>query len=371
MAVMDRDRWRVLEPLLDQVLDLPEEEREAWIRELRDRTPDVAADLVSLLSGEGVADRTGFLTAPIDVRRDVRLEGMEFGAYTLERPLGHGGMGSVWLARRTAGPAEEKVAVKLRNLTLVSATAQARFRREGSVLARLAHPGIARLLDAGVSPGGQPYLVMEYIDGQPIDAYAAEHSTSVEQRLDLFIQVVDAVGHAHANLIVHRDLKPSNILVTRDGVVKLLDFGIAKLLEPDPNSDQSWTTTDGMLTLTPHFAAPEQAIGGLVTPATDVYVLGVLLYLLLSGRHPTAVGCNNSGEIVRALYEKEPDILALGDLGTVIDKALRKAPGDRYQSVDAFADDVRRYLRRERVIARRPSLGARLQKFVRQARKRR
>jgi eukaryotic-like serine/threonine-protein kinase len=370
VAVMDRDRWRVLEPLLDQALDLPDEARAAWLRELRERTPDVAAELESLLSGEGVADRSGFLTAPIDVRRDTKLEGLELGAYTLERPLGQGGMGSVWLAHRTDRRTEEKAAVKLRNLTLVSPTAQARFRREGTVLARLAHPGIARLFDAGVSPGGQPYLVMEYIDGQPIDSYAAQHAPSLEQRLDLFFQVVDAVGHAHANLIVHRDLKPSNILVTRDGVVKLLDFGIAKLLEPDPGSDQSWTTTDGMLALTPHFAAPEQAVGGLVTPATDVYVLGVLLYLLLSGRHPTAVGCHNSGEIVRALYEKQPDVLALGDLGTVIDKALRKPPRDRYQTVDAFADDVRRYLRKERVTARRPSFLARLKRFARRTRRR-
>lgn len=366
---MDRDRWRAIEPLLDQVLDLPEEEREMWLRELRGRAPDIAADLESLLAGEGAADRAGFLSVPLDVRPEVKLEGLELGGYTLERPLGQGGMGSVWLARRTDGRADAKAAVKLRNLTLASPIAQARFRREGSVLARLAHPGIARLLEAGVSPGGQPYIVMEYIDGQPLDSYAAAHVLSVEQRLDLFFQVVDAVAHAHANLVVHRDLKPSNILVTRDGTVKLLDFGIAKLLEPDPGSDQPWTTTDGMLTLTPQFAAPEQATGGPVTPATDVYVLGVLLYLLLSGRHPTASGCNTSGEIMRALYHKEPDVLALGDLGTVIDKALRKTPANRYQTVDAFADDVRRYLRREPVTARRRPLAERVRRFVRRHRR--
>jgi serine/threonine protein kinase len=370
---MGRDRWRVLEPLLDQVLDLPEEERAAWLRALRDRSPDVAAELESLLSGEATANRSGFLTAPLDVRLDARLEGLQLGAYTLERPLGEGGMGSVWLARRTEGRVEEKAAVKLRNLTLANPTAQARFRREGSVLARLAHPGIARLLDTGVSPSGQPYLVMEYIDGQSIDAYAAEHALSVERRLGLFFQVLDAVGHAHDNLIVHRDLKPSNILVTRDGTVKLLDFGIAKLLEPDTGADQSWITADGMRTLTPQFAAPEQVTGAAITTATDVYVLGVLLYVLLSGRHPTAAGCHTAREIVRALFDEQPAVLDLGDLGTVADKALRKDPRQRYQTVGAFADDVQRYLRREPVVARGASLADRVravvQAFVRRNRR--
>jgi len=364
VVVMDRDRWRELEPLLDQALDLPAEERERWLRELGQRSPDDAAELKRLLAREVAADRTGFLTAGHAVRPEIGLEGLELGAYTLERPLGQGGMGSVWLARRTAIPGE-KAAVKLRNLTLASPTAQARFRREGSVLARLAHPGIARLLDAGVSSGGQPYLVMEYIDGKPIDLYATEQAMGVERRLELFVQVLDAVGHAHENLIVHRDLKPSNILVTRDGTVKLLDFGIAKLLEPEPGTDQSWTTTDGMLMLTPEYAAPEQVTGGPITPATDVYVLGTLLYVLLSGRHPTADGLCTQRDIVRALFEVEAPVLDLGDAGTIADKALRKQPRDRYRTIGAFTDDVQRYLRHEPIVARRASLADRVQTFVR------
>ena len=364
MVAMGRDRWRELEPLLDQALDLPAEEREVWLRELGQRSPDDAAELKRLLASEAAADRTGFLTAGHTVRPDIGLEGLELGSYTLERPLGQGGMGSVWLARRTASPGE-KAAVKLRNLTLASPTAQARFRREGSVLARLAHPGIARLLDAGVSPSGQPYLVMEYIDGKPIDLYATEQAMGVERRLELFVQVLDAVGHAHQHRIVHRDLKPSNILVTRDGTVKLLDFGIAKLLEPEPGTDQSWTTTDGMLTLTPEYAAPEQVTGGPITPATDVYVLGTLLYVLLSGHHPTAGGLRTQRDIVRALFEVQPAVLDMGDAGTIADKALRKQPRDRYQTIGAFRDDVQRCLRREPIVARRASLADRVQTFVR------
>jgi serine/threonine protein kinase len=364
VVVMDRDRWRELEPLLDQALDLPAEKREAWLRELGQRSPDVAAELQRLLASEAAADRTGFLTAGHAVRPDIGLEGLELGAYTLERPLGQGGMGSVWLAHRTTSPGE-KAAVKLRNLTLASPTAQARFRREGSVLARLAHPGIARLLDAGVSSSGQPYLVMEYIDGKPIDVFAAEQTMGVERRLELFVQVLDAVGHAHEHRIVHRDLKPSNILVARDGTVKLLDFGIAKLLEPEAGSEQSWTTTDGMLMLTPEYAAPEQVTGGPVTPATDVYVLGTLLYVMLSGRHPTADGLRAQRDIVRALFEVQPVMLDLPDAGTIADKALRKQPRDRYQTISAFRDDVQRCLRHEPIVARRATLADRVQTFVR------
>jgi eukaryotic-like serine/threonine-protein kinase len=364
VVVIGRDRWRELEPLLDEALDLNPEARAAWLRELGQRSPGDAAELTRLLAREADADRSGFLTGAQPARPDIGLAGLELGAYTLERPLGQGGMGSVWLAQRTTSPGE-KAAIKLRNLTLASPTAQARFRREGSVLARLAHPGIARLLDAGVSSGGQPFLVMEYIDGKPIDVFATEQDMGVERRLELFVQVLDAVGHAHDHLIVHRDLKPSNILVTRDGSVKLLDFGIAKLLAPEPGTDQSWTTTDGVLMLTPEFAAPEQVTGDPITTATDVYVLGTLLYLLLSGRHPTAAGLRTQRDIVRALFEVQPVILDVGDAGTIADKALRKEPRHRYQTIGEFRDDVQRCLRREAILARRASLADRVQTFVR------
>jgi len=344
MGLMDRDRWRILEPLLDRVLDLPDAERDTAMRQLREQSPDVATELEALLSGEVAADRTGFLSGPLDVRPDTTLEGLELGPYTLERLLGQGGMGVVWLARRGDGRTGEQAAVKLLNLALLSPSGEARFRREGSMLGRLSHAGIARLLDTGVSPSGQPYLVLEYIDGRPIDVYAAERALSVEQRLGLFLQVLDAVGHAHANLIVHRDLKPSNILVTRDGTVKLLDFGIAKLLDPAASGDQFAVSVEGMLLLTPDFAAPEQTTSSPISPATDVYVLGVLIYLLLSGRHPTSADCRTSMDRAIALHERRPTMLEPRDLGAVVDRALRKAPEDRYQTVEAFADDLRRYL---------------------------
>ncbi len=271
-------------------------------------------------------------------------------------------MGTVWLARRTDGRFEGLAAVKLLNLARLSPGGQARFRREGSVLARLTHPGIARLLDAGVSPAGQPYLVLEYVDGQPIDKYATAHHLTMAQRLELVLQVLGAIGHAHANLIVHRDLKPSNILVTADGTVKLLDFGIAKLL------NAKGVTIEGSRVLTPEYAAPEQATGDVVTTATNVYAVGVLLYELLSGRHPTAEGCETPIDTLRALHERQPTPLPLGDVGTIVDKALRKDPHERYQTAAAFADDLRHYLHQEPISARRSSLSYRARKFVRRNR---
>lgn len=364
MAGIDRDRWRLLEPLLDYALELSAAERESWLAELRVQSPELALDLASLLAGEIVADERGFLARPLGSQ----LEGLELGAYTLERSIGQGGMGSVWLARRTDGRFEGYAAVKLLNLALLSPSGQARFKREGSVLARLAHPGIARLLDAGVTPGGQPYLVLERIDGQPIDVFARERALSLGERVRLFLQVLGAVGHAHANLIVHRDIKPSNILVTGDGTVKLLDFGIAKLLDSDLPGERTELTVEGAKVLTPEYAAPEQVRGAAITTATDVYSLGVLLYVLVSGRHPTAEGCRSPADTVRALLEVGPARLRVGDLDTILHKALRKEPHERYQTVAELADDLTRYLRHEPVAARGDSIAYRVRKFVRRNR---
>ena len=359
---MDRERWARLEPLLDQALDLDDAERASWLATLRSQSPDVAAELDTLLSGEIVADQRGFLSTSIGER----LEELQLGAYTLERPLGHGGMGTVWLARRTDGRFDGRVAVKLLNLALLGPHGEARFRREGSVLARLTHPNIARLMDAGVSASGQPYLVLEYVDGERIDEYVAEHALSVEARIRLVLDVLAAVGHAHANLVVHRDLKPSNVLVTRDGTVKLLDFGIAKLLSDD--ADEGALTMESTRALTPEFAAPEQVVGAPITTATDVYAAGVLLYLLLSGKHPTAEGCRTPIDVARAVREVQPARLGLGDLDGILAKALHKDPAQRYQTVDVLADDLRRYLAHEPVRARGDSLAYRARKFVRRHR---
>jgi len=345
--------------MLDHMLDLSGPDRESWLAELRTKSPELAAELSSLMDSDAAAEARSFLETP----PSVTLSGLELGAYTLERPLGSGGMGSVWLARRTDGAFEGHAALKLLNLALVTPTGQTRFRREGSVLARLAHPGIARLLDAGVSAGGQPYLVLEYIDGVQIDDYVQAHALARDARIRLFLQVLDAVGSAHANLIVHRDLKPSNILVTSDGVVKLLDFGIAKLLDTD-STDRAALTAEGARALTPDFAAPEQVYGTAVTTATDVYALGVLLYLLLAGQHPRPL----TGLDARTAFETEPATLGVRDLDTIIGKALRKDPQERYRSVAAFADDLERFMHHEPVSARRASLSYRVGKLVRRHR---
>ncbi len=362
--MIDRESWITLQPLLDELLDVEPDERARRLQELSQDSPELAADLAAMLARDAAADRDRFLEQPLDVS----LAGMQFGAYRLERPLGQGGMGTVWLARRADGRFEGKAAVKILNLALLSATGQERFRQEGSVLARLAHPGIARLLDAGLSGAGQPYLVLEHVEGQPIDEYGAERHLTLEERVRLILQVLAAVGHAHAHLIVHRDLKPSNILVTGGGVVKLLDFGIAKLLDDGAGPERSYLTADGSRLLTPAYAAPEQVRGDRLTTAADVYSLGVLLYLLLSGRHPTAEGCTSPAAGMQALLEVEPSRIGLGDLDTILDKALRKTPADRYPTVEAFASDLERYLRHEPVSARAHSAAYRVAKFIRRNR---
>jgi serine/threonine-protein kinase len=276
---------------------------------------------------------------------------------------------------------------------------QKRFRREGTLLARLSHPHIAQLLDAGVTPSGQPYLVLEYVEGTRIDRYADERRLSLDDRLALFLQVADVVAHAHASLVVHRDLKPSNVLVNTSGQVKLLDFGIATLLEEGTASENVVRTLTDFRVLTPAYAAPEQVTGEPVTTATDVYALGVLLYELLVGRHPTVRGTPTAAEVLRAITEQDPSRLSdaaagldlrepgdrrvlderqttwerlrrecRGDLDTILGKALKKSPLERYASATAFADDLRRYLAQEPIRARPDAFGYRAAKFVRRNR---
>ncbi len=379
MQKFDRRTWERLSPLLDHLLDLDDATaRQAFLRDLGRTTPDVAAHLEALLVAHDRAAASGFLAgAPAHPGPPVAgaLAGMTVGAYTLERPLGMGGMGTVWLGRRSDGQFTGTVAVKLVNLAMIDARTADRFAHEASVLARLTHPNIARLYDAGVTALGQPYLVLEFVEGQRIDHHADARRLDVRQRLDLFLQVADAVAHAHANLIVHRDLKPSNILVDAGGRVKLLDFGIAKLVGDGHDA----TATRGGA-LTPEYAAPEQVSGGAITTATDVYALGVLLFRLLIGQHPTAQGARTPVEYLRALdapadrltvalsrAEARGEAEAIagtrgttaarlrrlcgGDLETVTAMALRHDPAARYANVVALADDVRRYLRRRAVSA--------------------
>jgi serine/threonine protein kinase len=402
MVDLSPERWRLVSPYLDEAMELSGEERAAWLARVRTRDATLADDLETLLDERGHASREGFLEgAPPAPSAPSPLGGQTVGPWTLVSLIGQGGMGNVWLARRNDGRFEGFAAVKLLNASLVGRAGEERFRREGSILARLADPHIARLLDAGVSPSGQPYLVLEYVEGVPIDRHCDARALGIEARLRLFLEVLEAVAHAHANLIVHRDLKPSNVMVGKDGQAKLLDFGIAKLLEGEGEGGAATALTrEGGRALTPEFAAPEQMSGGIVTTATDVYALGTLLYLLLTGSHPAAAALHSPGDLARAIMEVDPqrasdsvaetrtrkaearqraaaarattpDALRRqleGDLDTIVAKALKKNPGERYASVTALADDLRRYLRHEPISARPDTWRYRSAKFARRNR---
>jgi serine/threonine-protein kinase len=401
MSGFSPERWRALSPHLDRALEMTEHDRGVWLHSLRAEDPTLAAELTALLEERNLLERERFLAEGAPSRLTLpSLAGQTFGAYTLVSQIGHGGTGSVWLARRSDGRFEGQVAVKLLNVSLIGRAGAERFHREGNILARLSHPYIAHLIDAGFSPLGQPYLVLEHVDGEPIDAYCDGGKLSVDARIHLFLDVLDAVAHAHANLIVHRDIKPSNVLATRDGRIKLLDFGIAKLLEIDaPGAEATALTREGGAVLTPEYAAPEQVTAGPITTATDVYALGVLLYLLLSGRHPAGDTRRPPSELLKAVIEAEPPRLSdaaapsrraepetqlssakrgttpdklrrmlQGDLDTIVAKALKKDPRERYPSVTALADDLRRYLEHEPISARPDTLSYRTAKFVRRHR---
>ena len=386
MPALSPDRWRAVSPYLDEALEIATVDRTAWLAGIRARDAALAADLGTLLADHDAVHEARFLERavplPPHTALTLSLAGQTLGAYRLVSRIGQGGMGSVWLAERCDGRFDGRAAVKLLNIALMGRAGEERFRREGNILARLTHPHIAHLVDAGVSPTGQPYLVLEHVDGQTIDRYCDEHALGIEARLRLFLDVLEAVAHAHANLIVHRDIKPANVLVRVDGQVKLLDFGIAKLLEGDaewgqpPAAEASALTRDGGAALTPEYAAPEQVTGGQVTTATDVYALGVLLYVLLTGQHPVG-RARSPADLVRAIVDTEPrrvsdavvsqtetpETLARhaarcgstpgklrrvlhGDLDTIIAKALKKNAPERYASVTALAEDLRRALRR-------------------------
>ena len=399
-APFSKERWRQLGPLFDRVQDADPATRDALLADLDASEAGLAADLRSLLDEHRALQGEGFLERPLAGGfAAASLTGHTVGPYTLRSEIGVGGMGSVWLAERTDGRFSGQVAVKLLNASRLGSQGEARFRREGHILARLSHPHVARLLDAGISSSGQPYLVLEHVEGQRIDAYCDERRLTIEARLTLFLGVLAAVAHAHSQLIVHRDLKPSNLLVTGDGTVKLLDFGIAKLVEREQGDEDTALTREGESLLTPEYAAPEQLKGVAVTTRTDVYALGVLLYLLLSGQHP-AGSITSPAELIRAVVETgavrlseatrtqgradEVTLTTLaerrgttprrlqaalrGDLDNIVAKALKVDPAERYASVEALAEDVRRYLHHEPVSARPDSLGYRTAKFVRRHR---
>jgi serine/threonine protein kinase len=340
--LLDPERWRTIEPLLDDALALPDAgARAEWLSALRERSPALARDVGALLANEAVADERDFLAGPLATPATAR----GIGDYVFDRPLGDGGTSSVWLAHRAEAP-EERVAVKVLDIALRGSVGDARFRSEGAMLARLAHPSIVRLLAASVSPTGEPYLVLEFVEGAPIDDFARERELTIVECVGLVRQMLDALVHAHATRIVHRDLKPSNVLVTASGTVKLLDFGIAKLLDDVGRGERSRLSQLGGPPMTPAFAAPEQVCGETITAATDVYAVGVLLYLLVTGRHPTMRDDQNLEEALESLISVAPPPADAGALDPIIARSLCKAPTDRYPSADAFARDLDLYLAR-------------------------
>jgi eukaryotic-like serine/threonine-protein kinase len=382
MRHIAKARWAIISPWLDQLLDTDPGQRIALLDQIRRNDHLLAGELEALLAQQDAANREAFLDGSAlasTLASELGLAGQTIGAYTLNHAIGHGGMGSVWLAHRSDGRYEGQVAVKFLNLALLASGGE-RFRREGQVLARLAHPHVARLLDAGVTPGGQPYLVLEHIDGEPIDRWCEANNLTVAARVRLFMDVLDAVAHAHHHLILHRDLKPANILVAAGGQVKLLDFGIAKLMDDEVQPVQATGRA-----YTPEYAAPEQIQGHDVSTATDVYALGVVLYELLSGRHPTSRGSATPVERLQAVLAAEPARMSdallrqapgqqkraralRGDLDNIVAKALKKAPAERYATAVALSQDLRRYLDHEPVEARPDAVGYRTAKFVRRHR---
>jgi serine/threonine protein kinase len=381
MQDLSEEQWRSFSDNIDHALELPESERAPWLAALASTHPDIAAEIERSLAGrdrEGYAEFLSDSPFPSAQITEATLIGRPVGAYVIESEIGRGGMGSVWRARRADGRFEGTVAIKFVHAYWLGRAGEERFRSEGRMLGRLDHPNIARLIDAGVIDNSQPYLVLEYVEGEPIDAYCDRLVLGLEARVALFQGVLAAVGHAHSHLVIHRDLKPANVFVTREGTVKLLDFGVAKLLTQDGAAALTQTSVQA---LTPQYAAPEQLLGRPVTTATDVYALGLVLYVLLTGTHPVASGARSTPELIHAvLTEEAPRASTVasapisrrraleGDLDTILGKALKKDPAERYASVGAFAEDLRRFLSHEPISARPDTVPYRVAKFVRRNR---
>lgn len=378
---MDSARWQRLSPLLDLLLDMDPQQREQELSRHRQHDPALADELAALLALE--EDAGDSFPPPLHEPQPSLRPGTRIGPYVLEHLLGEGGMGLVWRARRAGDGYQRRVALKLLHPGFADHRLRMRFSRERDILARLEHPHIGRLLDAGVGEQGQPYLALEYVEGLPITDYCRQHGLALEARLALFRQVCQAVSHAHANLIVHRDLKPSNILVTAHGQARLLDFGIAKLLDA---ADGAVARTE-LRAFTLHYAAPEQVRGEPVSTRTDVYALGVVLYELLTGHKPYRLRGDNPLQWEQAIVAVEPQrpsqrVLGAsetgelgldarrrarrlrGDLDRIVLKALAKRPEERYPSVEALSADLGRHLQGLPVQARRQSLAYRLGKYA-------
>jgi serine/threonine protein kinase/uncharacterized protein HemY len=381
---MNHTDWQQIEQILTSVLELREDERSARIEQLCAGNPSLRNEVLSLLAAHN--DAGSFLEIKTQISTGSALNpslvSKQLGPYRLLQPIGHGGMGTVYRAERADGQFEKQVAVKVVPAAVHSQELLRRFTSEQQILATLEHPNIARLLDAGVSSDGVPYLVMEYVEGVSITDYCRDRRLSIQQRLRLFQTVCSTVHYAHQHLIVHRDIKPANILVTNEGIPKLLDFGIAKLLDPLQNPGAG-STRSIFNPMTPDYASPEQARGEALTTATDVYSLGVILYELLASQRPYSVVDKSSTEAVRMICELEPEKPSAlvrirmkrnpgvpreaglsSELDAVVAKAMRKDPQQRYGSAQDLAEDISRYLGGLTVLAHRGSLRYSVTKLI-------
>jgi serine/threonine-protein kinase len=377
--------WPTINRLLDEALDLAPAERSAWLAALPAEPSGLKDTVARLLAAAGGVETDDFLhtlpklgAAGPGALTTGAQAGAEVGPWRLLREIGEGGMGSVWLAERADGSLKRHVALKLPRLSWARGLAE-RMARERDILASLEHPHIARLYDAGVDEHGRPWLALEHVQGQPIDEHARDKALDVKQRVRLLLQVCEAVAYAHSRLVIHRDLKPSNILVTDDGQVKLLDFGIAKLMQGEQAQATALTELGGRL-LTLDYASPEQVRGEALTTASDVYSLGMVAYELLAGARPYKLKRGSAAELEEAIAVVEPPLASRmsvgqgagrtlrGDLDAILNQALKKSMAERYRSMEALADDWQRWLSDQPVSARPDSPVYQLRKFVRRHR---
>jgi serine/threonine protein kinase/Tol biopolymer transport system component len=378
MTKLNREQWSLVERLFERAAELPPAERPAFL-EMECPDVEVRREVASLLlhSGYGLPTASAAIAAlagavTLDKDPDHRLIGARLGPYKVEAIVGHGGMGAVYRAARDDAEFHQQVAIKLVRAAAASPNTLRRFRQERQILARLTHPNIARLLDGGSTPEGVPYLVMEFIEGESITAWCEQRTLDIPERLRLFLPVCEAVEFAHKSLVVHRDLKPANILMTGDGTPKLLDFGIAKLL--DASAEDEKVTQTGLEVMTPDYASPEQVRGEAVTPAVDVYALGLILYEMLTGQKAQKIAEYTPGRIAQIVCQTEPaapvslNPQLAGDLDNMIRMAIRKEPARRYASAGDLARDIRRHLDGLPVAARSDSFAYRLSKTIRRKR---
>lgn len=379
------DALRRLSTLLDEAFAVDAGQRDAWVAGLQGDDAALAPTLRELLARHALVETTDVLgrvrgltgLATPDDAGSARA-GDTVGPYRLERLLGRGGMGEVWLAARIDGALKRKVALKLPHVTWAPGMAE-RFAREREILSGLEHPNIARLYDAGVDPRGRPFMALEYVEGRPIDEFCTQRTLAVEARVQLLLQMADAVAFAHSRLVVHRDLKPGNVLVTADGQARLLDFGIAKLMEGDRTTETELTQVAGRA-LTLDYASPEQIRGEPIGTASDVYSLAVVAFQLLAGARPYRLKRESAAQLEEAIASIDAPLASevaedpalkqrlKGDLDAILNKALKKNAADRYPTVDAFAQDLRRHLAGQAVAARPDTLAYRLLRLARRYR---